>query len=150
MKFIVPRTCTEIGDDGAEAGTARSADGFAETEDSVWDEIIRREAAAARATEGSDDRSGSPGRADGAPAEPGHSRPLEAFRESAAWVLLGAPGAGKTTVFTEEAKRDGGHYVTARDFLTFDDEPRAARHHPVHRRARREAGGSGGRAHAAG
>ena len=54
---------------------------------------------------------------------PGRSRPLGDFRESAAWVLLGAPGAGKTTVFTTEAERDDGHYVTVRDFLTFDDKP---------------------------
>ena len=123
MKFIVPRTCTEIGDDGAEAGTALSADGLAERKDLAWDEIIRREAVAARATEGFDYRSGGAGQADGVPAESGHPRLLEAFRESAAYVLLGAPGAGKTTVFTEEATRDGGHYVTARDFLTFDDKP---------------------------
>ena len=98
MNIIVPRTCTEIGDDGAEAGTARSPEEF-------------------------DDRPGSPGQAEGAPAESGRSRPLEAFRESAAYVLLGAPGAGKTTVFTTEAERDGCHYVTARDFLTFGDKP---------------------------
>ena len=98
MNIIVPRTCTEIGDDGAEAGTARSPEEF-------------------------DDRPGSPGPAEGAPAESGRSRPLEAFRESAAYVLLGAPGAGKTTVFTTEAERDGCHYVTARDFLTFGDKP---------------------------
>ena len=123
MKFIVPRTCTEIGGDGAEAGTARSADGFADTRDSVRDEIIRREAAAARYTEGFDDGLGVPGESEGTSAEPGRSRPLEAFRESAAWVLLGAPGAGKTTVFETEAERARGHYVTARDFLTFDDKP---------------------------
>ena len=122
MKFIVPRTCTEIGDGGTEGGTTCSADGFAETLDSMRAEIIRREAAAARATEGFDDSPGVPGQGDGGSTEPGRSRPLEEFRESAAWVLLGAPGAGKTTVFETEAERDGGHYVTARDFLTFDDK----------------------------
>ena len=123
MKLIVPRTCIELRDDGAEAGIARSADGFAETKDSVREEITRCETAAARAAEGLDDGPGSPGQAEDATAASGRSRPLEAFRESAAYVLLGAPGAGKTTVFTEEAERDGGHYVTARDFLTFDDKP---------------------------
>ena len=38
-------------------------------------------------------------------------------------MLLGPPGSGKTTIFEHEAKRQGGHYVTARDFLTFDDRP---------------------------
>ena len=123
MKFIVPRKCTEIGCDGAEAETARSADGFAETKDAVRDEIISREAAAARATEGFDDRPGSPDQADGATAEPGRSRPLGAFRESAAYVLLGAPGGGKTKVFETEGKRDGCHYVTARKFLMLSDRP---------------------------
>ena len=51
------------------------------------------------------------------------SRPLEAFREVSAYVLLGPPGAGKTEVFRREAGREGGHYITARDFLTFDTEP---------------------------
>ena len=125
MNVIVPRTCTEIGDEGAEAGAAHSADGFADTKDAVWEEIIRQEEAAARSTEELDDKPGGPGQAEGAQAEPGRSRPLEAFRESAAYVLLGAPGAGKTEVFKTEGKRDGCHYVTARDFLTFDvdDKP---------------------------
>ncbi len=38
-------------------------------------------------------------------------------------MLLGPPGSGKTTVFEHEAERQGGLYVTARDFLTFDDKP---------------------------
>ena len=49
--------------------------------------------------------------------------PLEAFGESAAYVLLGAPGAGKTEAFEREAGMQGGCYVTARDFATFDDRP---------------------------
>ena len=119
MNIIVPRTCTEIGDEGAEAGTARSADGFAATKAPVWDEI-EREAASARATGEFDSGWGDSDEAEGALADIGRSRPLEAFRESAAYVLLGAPGAGKTKVFKTEGKRDGCHYVTARDFLTFD------------------------------
>lgn len=51
------------------------------------------------------------------------SRALEAFREVAAYVLLGSPGAGKTEAFKREAGEEGGHYITARDFLTFDPEP---------------------------
>lgn len=51
------------------------------------------------------------------------SRALEAFREVAAYVLLGSPGAGKTEAFRREAGWEGGHYITARDFLTFDPEP---------------------------
>ena len=50
-------------------------------------------------------------------------RPIEEFREEAAYVLLGAPGAGKTTVFEQEAKQTGGYYVSARDFITFSDRP---------------------------
>ena len=38
-------------------------------------------------------------------------------------MLLGAPGAGKTEAFKREAGKPGGHYITARDFLTFDPEP---------------------------
>ena len=49
--------------------------------------------------------------------------PLESFRDSAAYVLLGAPGAGKTRAFEREAEMQGGCYVTARDFATFDDKP---------------------------
>lgn len=50
-------------------------------------------------------------------------RPLEEFRDTEAYVLLGPPGSGKTTAFTGEAKCQGGHYVPARDFQTFDDRP---------------------------
>lgn len=51
------------------------------------------------------------------------SRPIEEFSGEAAYVLLGAPGAGKTTVFEQEAKQMGGCYVSARDFITFSDRP---------------------------
>ena len=49
--------------------------------------------------------------------------PLEYFAETPAYVLIGEPGAGKTTAFKKEAKAQGGTYVTVRDFLTFDDKP---------------------------
>jgi len=42
------------------------------------------------------------------------------FRESDAYVLLGDPGAGKTTLFEQEATDSGGLYLSARDFLTFN------------------------------
>ena len=51
------------------------------------------------------------------------SRPLSDYRDRSAYVLLGAPGAGKTTAFDEEAKALGVEPVAAREFLTFDDRP---------------------------
>ena len=50
-------------------------------------------------------------------------QPLEDSREADAYVLLGAPGAGKTVAFKQEAECTGGYYVTARDLDTFDDRP---------------------------
>ena len=49
------------------------------------------------------------------------SRPLAAFRSAPAYVLLGDPGAGKTTAFEVESEAVGdGLYVSARDFLTLN------------------------------
>ena len=50
-------------------------------------------------------------------------KPLAEYESTAAYVLLGAPGAGKTVAFQEESQREGACYVTARDFLNFDDKP---------------------------
>ncbi len=57
------------------------------------------------------------------------SQPIAEFRNSEAYVLLGDPGMGKTTVFREEARLAGGHYVTARKFLRpeVSSEEKAAR-----------------------
>ena len=57
------------------------------------------------------------------------SRPLEDFRETAAYVLLGDPGAGKTKAFEQESGGcPGGIKVTARDFVDLGtpSEPRGA------------------------
>ena len=52
-------------------------------------------------------------------------QPLSAYEDSSAYVLLGNPGAGKTTVFNQEAERPDTCFVTARDLITFDID-----HHP--------------------
>ena len=54
------------------------------------------------------------------------SRPLEDFRSISAYVLLGDPGAGKTTAFEmeREALGEDACFIPARDFLTFDLENR--------------------------
>ncbi len=51
------------------------------------------------------------------------SQPVEEWEDKAAYVLLGPPGSGKTTIFAHESERQGGCYLTARDFLTLDDKP---------------------------
>ena len=48
------------------------------------------------------------------------SRPLGDFRKKSAYVLLGAPGAGKTEAFKREAEAPE-NYVTTRNFLTLDE-----------------------------
>ena len=49
-------------------------------------------------------------------------QPLAAFRQCAAYVLLGDPGMGKSTAFGEErcVLGEAAVLVTARDFVTFD------------------------------
>jgi hypothetical protein len=50
--------------------------------------------------------------------------PLLEFREKAAWVLLGEPGAGKSVAFEEEAKATDGVCISIAKFLS--DEPDAS------------------------
>ena len=51
------------------------------------------------------------------------SVPLGDFAPSSCYVLIGEPGAGKTTAFRTEADAHGGLYVSVRDFLAYDDKP---------------------------
>ena len=52
------------------------------------------------------------------------SHPLKDYRDVPAYVLLGDPGAGKTTAFKMEyeALADSACLIDARDFVTFDPE----------------------------
>lgn len=50
------------------------------------------------------------------------SRPIADYRDRPAYVLLGEPGAGKSTLFEDEAKLTGGHYISARDFIDLDND----------------------------
>ena len=60
----------------------------------------------------------------GEPGEDRAERPIEAYAECSAFVLLGEAGAGKSTEFRRVAQAtQDGHYVTARDFLTFAVRP---------------------------
>lgn len=51
------------------------------------------------------------------------SRSLTDYRERAAYVLLGDPGAGKTNSFVQEVNESGGEYIKARDFALFENNP---------------------------
>lgn len=53
---------------------------------------------------------------------PKNSRPLEEFRSKLAYVLLGDPGAGKTTAFESECRAlgDAACLVDARDIIALD------------------------------
>lgn len=49
----------------------------------------------------------------------------ESFRDTSCYVLLGGPGAGKTTAFKLEAGRgDDSLYVRAREFIRFHADPK--------------------------
>ena len=58
----------------------------------------------------------------------GRPEPLAAYRDTRGYVLLGDPGAGKTTAFEKESSLVGekAEFVTARDFLTLDPAQRPA------------------------
>lgn len=57
------------------------------------------------------------------PRERPKAKSLGEFGDSPAIVLLGAPGAGKTTTFKKEAETRGGCYVTARNMAAIKDRP---------------------------
>ena len=48
---------------------------------------------------------------------------LSKFVKARAYVLIGEPGAGKTTALQAEQEAHGGVYVSVHDFLTYDDKP---------------------------
>ncbi len=51
---------------------------------------------------------------------------LENLREIDAYVLLGAPGMGKTEAFKLEGNMPNCRYITVRDFVTLHQEPESA------------------------
>lgn len=60
----------------------------------------------------------------GKPGEDRAERPIEAYAECNAFVLLGEAGAGKSTEFRRVAEETkDGHYVTARNFLALAIRP---------------------------
>ena len=50
----------------------------------------------------------------------GRQAPLTDYADTAAYVLIAEPGAGKTTAFETEAGKQGAVYVTVRNFLRRD------------------------------
>ena len=50
------------------------------------------------------------------------SQPLEKHSDEGAYVLLAPPGSGKTSEFQRQADLCGGLFVTARDFIAFEDK----------------------------
>lgn len=48
---------------------------------------------------------------------------LDELRDTGAYILLGAPGSGKTTVFEREAREASGVFESARDFIALSDRP---------------------------
>jgi len=45
------------------------------------------------------------------------AQPLQDFRATPAWVLLGEPGAGKSEALRSEAEATGGHYLTVAELI---------------------------------
>ena len=108
MTDLVPRTVTELGDDGSPAKHLPASDDYFDRGDILagddstdWSKVLA----------GEDSRAVAAG-----------SRTLEDSRDSAAYVLLGAPGAGKTELFKAEGRREGCNYVTARRFIAHNIE----------------------------
>lgn len=55
--------------------------------------------------------------------QPAQSRSIADYRDHAAYVLLGEPGAGKSTLFEEEAQQtDNAICISARDFIALDND----------------------------
>ena len=54
---------------------------------------------------------------------PGTPVSLDELRDIGAYVLLGAPGSGKTTLFEREARKTSGVFGSARDFIALSDRP---------------------------
>lgn len=52
-----------------------------------------------------------------------HPVDLSRFRDTAAWVLLGEPGAGKTTALQAEAEATSGIYLRIDQFIDDDPDP---------------------------
>jgi hypothetical protein len=54
---------------------------------------------------------------------PAESRVIADYSDRPAYVLLGEPGAGKSTLFEDEANNtDDGGYISARDFIDLDND----------------------------
>ena len=62
---------------------------------------------------------------EGGKGEPVRVRRLDEFRNERAYVLLGAPGSGKSTEFRREAECSNARFVTARNFICLDRQERA-------------------------
>ena len=103
MTDLVPRTVTELGENGLPVKRQSASD---EPTDR-GDVSTRGDSTDWRSwVEDEDSRAG-----------PEPARTLDDFRKCDAYVLLGAPGAGKTELFKAEGERPGCEYVTARTFL---------------------------------
>ena len=48
--------------------------------------------------------------------------PLSGYADTAAYVLIAEPGAGKTTTFKTETARQRAVYVTVRNFLRLEED----------------------------